>query len=294
VNSSLLRKHLIRVASALTTFLLLCACESNSKNVAAAPPPRTYPLDNPKPLPPDAGQPPPAPAFADVPLVDSRLPEETWFADAYNRVGKPRIAVLVNRTLDGDLIPVEPAPADQSAPPQSPPPNTQYLQPGQYEDAQLQTLDYEEMESLLTQWIGSRGQVTVLAPEFVRSHLSDQQLKDLQSGKASSLSDLGQSTQADILIQVQAHPTRRLGQLVILLVGQAVNIHGGESISQASVEMPMPLDRPEEENFTRFIARKLIHGMVDTWSSAPPEQSSTPQAPPQTPAPLTPAPSTKP
>src|SRR5208282_11580 len=97
---------------------------------------------------------------------------------------------------------------------------TTYLQPGQYDDADLQALDYSEMESLLTDWLSCGGKVTLISPSLIRSHMSDQQVKDLQAGKAEGLHDLAETTGADVLIQIQAHPTRREGQLVVLLVAE--------------------------------------------------------------------------
>jgi hypothetical protein len=276
--------------------------------VQAAPPPRTYSLDTPKPLPDQSADEPPPPAFNDPPLIDQQLPEEAWFVDAYNHVGRPRIAVFVNRTLDGGLIQSQDIPISSvdtvqhttggvsvqhsegggysdiyggggehqrdsfssNGPAEYHETTTVYLHPGQYDDADLQGLDYQEMESLLTDWMGCSGHVALIAPDFVRSKLNDQQLGDLQAGKANGLNDVAQATQADILVQFQAHPVRRGGGIVVLLVGEAVNVRDGESISHASVEMPTPIDRYELNNFTRFLARKLIHGMVQTWSSAPP------------------------
>jgi hypothetical protein len=269
------------------------------------PPPSAavYPADIPKPLPQPEAEPPP-PAFDDPPLVDQKLPEEAWFLGTYNQVGRPRIALFVNRTLDGDLIGDSGEPiittttvqgsngavdvqhsdgsgysgyysssntnnSDQfksNGPAEYHQSTTVYLHQGQYDDASLAALDYSEMESLLSDWIGCDGQVTLIAPGFIRAHLTDQQVQDLQSGKGSSLDDLSKDTGADVLIQVQAHPVRRSDQVVVLLVAEAINIRGGELLGHASVEMPTPVDRFALNNYTRFLARKLIHEMTNTWS----------------------------
>src|SRR5688572_9031549 len=47
-----------------------------------------------------------APGYYDAPLVNQRPPEQQAFVNAYQRVGRPRIAVFVNRTLEGDILPV--------------------------------------------------------------------------------------------------------------------------------------------------------------------------------------------
>src|SRR5690606_10223713 len=43
--------------------------------------------------------------FDDVPIISQRPPEQRAFVDAYNAVGRPRITLFVNRTLEGHLIP---------------------------------------------------------------------------------------------------------------------------------------------------------------------------------------------
>lgn len=294
-----------------------------------------YPADYPKPMPDQsASAQPPAPAFDDPPLVDQRLPEEAWFISSYNKVGRPKIAVFVNRTLDGNVVAGQSVPVSSTdtirrstggvefsqsqhsgssdyysrqhqgtsesfksnGPAEYHETNTTFLRPGQYDEADLQALDYSEIESQMTDWLHASGQVTLISPDFIRSKLSDSQVKDLQSGKANGLNDLGQATQADVLVQTQAHPTRREGQLVVLLIAEAVNVRGGESLAQASVEMPTPIDRYKLNNYTRFLARKLMHDMVGTWNGTPaagqPAASPEPASPPPSapvPAPVVPA-----
>jgi hypothetical protein len=254
-------------------------------------------------MPQDASEPPP-PAYDDPPLVDQQLPEEAWFVGTYNKVGRPRIAVFVNRSLDGNLIgdsgqPIITTSTVQSSnaavdvqhsdssgyadwysynhahdsdqfkttgPAQYNQSTTVYLHPGQYDDASLASLDYSEMESLLSDWIQCDGQVTLISPGFIRSKLTDQQVQDLQNGKGAALDDLSKDTGADVLIQVQAHPVRRNDQVVVLLVAEAINIRGGEQLAHGSVEMPTPVDRYALNNYTRFLARKIIHEMTNTWS----------------------------
>jgi hypothetical protein len=288
-----------------------------------------YPADAVKPLPQDSQEPPP-PAFDDPPLVDQQLPEESWFVSAYNGVGRPRIAIFVNRTLDGAVIGegAQPVARTETVRTATTGVDVQssgavvsgnyysaqgvgasdsfktngageyhettsvYLQPGQYDDASLSALDYTEIESLLSGWMQAGGQVTLISPDYLRSHLSADQLSDLQAGKASGLDQVGKSTGADVLIQVQAHPAKRGDQFIVLLVGEAINVQGGELLANASVEMPTPVDRASLNNYTRFLTRKLMHGMVGTWTSAPPPA----QAPQAAPPPVQPAapPSTRP
>jgi hypothetical protein len=282
-----------------------------------------YPSDIPKPLPDPSAQEPPPPAFDDPPLVDQRLPEEAWFVSTYNRVGRPRIAVFVNRTLDGQIVGEENTPTYTSetvrtattgvdvqssqgsgsgsyyysqnqqssgqfksnGPGEYHETTSVYLQPGQYDDAALRSLDYVEMESLITDWMRAEGQVTLISPGFVRGHLSNDQINDLQNGKASALDELVKATGADVFVQIEARPVKRGDQLMVLLVAEAINVRGGEILAQASVEMPTPVDRYALNNYTRFLARKLMHEMANTWTAAPvpaPAGAPAPQTPPAT------------
>src|SRR5437868_7387822 len=45
----------------------------------------------------------PAPPFEDAPIISQAIPEQTAFVDVYNRVGRPRIAVIADpATAQGD------------------------------------------------------------------------------------------------------------------------------------------------------------------------------------------------
>jgi hypothetical protein len=286
---------------------LLIGCQSQSSGPGQAPPAPVYPVGAIKPMPPQEPE-PPGPEYNDAPIVEQPLPEEAWFVGTYNHVGRPRIAVFVNRSLDGSLIgdsgePVVTEETSQGAtgsvniqhndaseyygywygahghssdqfsttgPAEYHETTTVYLHPGQYDAASMAQLDYEEMESLLSEWIGCNGQVTLVSPGFIRSHLSDQDVAALQAGKSSGLEALSKGTNADVLIQITAHPVERQGQVVVLLVAEAINVRGGESLAHASVEMPTPVDRYTLNNYTRFLARKVIHDMTNTWEAAGP------------------------
>ncbi len=62
--------------------------------------------DEVKPMPPIAQGPVEPQTYNDEPLLVQRPPEQRAFVDAYNRVGHPRIAIFVNRTLNGQVVPV--------------------------------------------------------------------------------------------------------------------------------------------------------------------------------------------
>jgi hypothetical protein len=214
------------------------------------------------------------------------VPEQAWFVNAYNQVGRPRIAVFVNRTLEGGVV----LPTPNNAP------NPAYLQPGEYDEAMLKDLDYRQLERLLTDWLRCDGKVTMLSPTAVREHLTDQQVRDLQQGRPGVATQAAMASGADILVQVSARPVRRYtpggpAGVAMLMVAEALNVKGGESLSDATVEVPLPVDKVVLNDYTRFIARKLMHGMIGTWSGTP---DANPPAPPAASPNVAPAPTTPP
>jgi hypothetical protein len=286
----------------------------------------------PLPGPPDGGTQLPPPVFDDQPLVSQRLPEERAFVSAYEQVGRPRILIFVNRTLEGQSVPVnadEPIATvehkaqtsgavtvdsqhssatygywydshhDNNSHFQSTGPaeftesTSVYLHPGEYDEAAAKSLDYEALENVLTDWLSAGGKVAIVSPTMARQRLTDEQVKDLQSNRPRMLGEVARELDADILIQVQAHPTRQTDQgLEIRLIAEAINVRGGESIARALVDVPPPLDKPKINKYTRFLARKLMDGMVGSWESfagrpegAPPAPSPAPATQPAPPAP---------
>ena len=233
------------------------------------------PLPPPTP-PPDANRPP----FIDEPLVDQAPPEQPEFIDQYRKVGSPRITLFVNRTLEGYLVSVN---SD------GPVTREPYLHPGQYDEVDAKSLDYEAIENIMTDWVACQGQVTVISPTLARQRLSDQQARDLQSGRPQMLSEIAQQLGADVLIQVQAHPTRQTPQgLEVRLVAEAMNTKGGQSLARATVDMEPPLTKTQINRYTRWLARKLMKDMTYTWSAPPPPEMRAADAqvtPPPAPAP---------
>src|SRR6184192_3764249 len=143
----------------------------------------------------------PAP-FHDEPLLIDTPPEAKAFVDTYKQVGKPRIVVFVNRGLDGQILPVTDPGKYHTA-------REIYLQPGQYDEARAMQIDYEMLEMLLADWMSADNQVTIISPQTVHRQLTEQEQRDLQAGKPAALGELGKRLDADVLIQVQAKPTRQ-------------------------------------------------------------------------------------
>jgi hypothetical protein len=270
-------KVLLSILLIFSAAAVLPACRDNSPEVqrvsVPAPGRDTWrsEYDRPKPLPGQdrdagaagAGAGGAAP-FPDEPLVIDIPAEAQAFVEVYKQVGKPRIVVFVNRGLDGQILPVTDPGRDRYV-------RETYLRPGEYDEVSAKSIDYEMMELLLADWMSADNKVTIVSPRTVRRQLSDQELKDLQEGKPQALGDVGRRLDADVLIQVQAKPTRQsAGGLEVRVIAEAINIKGGESLARAAVDVQPPLDKVQTNKYTRFLARKLMDGMPATWSAPPP------------------------
>jgi hypothetical protein len=252
--------------------------------------------------------------YEDEPLVNQRPPEQQRFVQLYNQVGRPRIVVFVNRTMEGDVVQsseTQPIWTMQSEThnangPVSGSKTDVYVKPGTYDEINARALDYEAIENIMTDWIAANGQVVVTSPTLARQRLSDQTIKEMQSGRPQVLAEVAQQLNADILIQVAARPTRQTPEGVeVRLVAEAMNIKGGQSLGRAVVDMSPPLEKTQINRYTRYLARKLMDDMTQTWMAPPPPQFTRPaaaaptppapqQAPAPAPAPVAPAPAPAP
>ncbi len=224
-------------------------------------------VDHIKPLPPDARlydrDLPPEPPFDDPPLVNQKTPEQAKFEEGYRVVGRPRITVFVNRTIEGA--------ADAG-----------YLAPGHYDEAQAKSLDYQALENELTDVLACQGSVEIMSPSTARQKVSDEQIKDLQSDKPRVFLDVAQQLETDIVIRVSAHPTKQTRNgLEFRLVGEALNVKGGQQIARAVVDVPPPLDKFALNRSTRFMARKMMMDMTQAWSTGEAPHTTAPEKPAQ-------------
>jgi hypothetical protein len=202
--------------------------------------------DGMKPLPAEQIQPETYPPFYDAPLISQQPPEQPAFVDAYRQVGAPRILLVVNRTLDGNPVPVDP--------------NDQVISSaqnaGQFDEASTRSIDYQAIESIMTEWLACNGQVTIISPTMARQQ--------------------NQQVGAEIMVQVQARPTRQTQRgMEFRIIAEAINTKGGESIARAMVDVPPPLEKTQINVYTRFLTRKLMDGMLGAWSAPPPPTPTT-------------------
>jgi hypothetical protein len=178
------------------------------------------------------------PGYDDPPLVNQQLPEEPRFVQAYVAVGRPRIMIFVNHTLDGNLLPVNDA-------------------------ATLATI-----ETTLTDWMSAQGQTTIISPISARQKLTEPELADLQSGHPQMIGPIAGKLQADVLVQVECRPSKQADQpLLVTMIAQALNTKSGQQLAQASVQTSLPMDNPTVSRTTRIIARKLMDEMTNTWNA---------------------------
>ena len=243
----------------------------------------------------------PPPAFDDVPLVSQAVPETPAYVAAYDRVGKPRVAVFVNRTIEGQIIPVDerrtvagvqvtrdanaaldvqssgasrgwygqhrsdsfktqgPARLRETA--------EVYLAPGEYDDVQAGSIDYQAIELALADTLGANGKVTLVSPTMARQRLTDDEVKDLQSGRPTMLREIAEKLDADVLVQVQARPTKQTADgLEVRILVEAINTRSGESVARAFVDVPPPLEKTTINRYARFLARKTMAGLANAWT----------------------------
>ena len=254
----------------------LCACRDNSPAVAPAIPPEvgrdTYrkEADYPKPLPDSAAIRPVAPGAMVRPPAennDATTVDRASFVEMYRKVNRPRIAVFVNRDLNGQIVAVAGAERDAE------------MAKAGVGDAR--GLDLGAMESTLAKAVSSGGEVTVISPAEVREKLSEQDAADLEQGKASALNALGQAVGAHVLIQVQPRPIRQSpAGAEVRVWAEAMNVRDGSVLATANVDIAPPLNQAQVNKSTQALAQKLLDEVAATWSRPiPAGQANKPLAP---------------
>ena len=244
---------------AVLLLAVLAGCGSHD-NTPAPPPARVPGRDEvrasddarfAKPLPDQNHEELPAPPFNDAPLVSQQAPETPRFVEAYHKVGSPRLLVWV---------------AHES-------------QAG-YDEVAARSIDYAAMQTILTDWFSSGGGVSVISNQAARQALGAT-AQALDSGQNVSGKEVADRTRADVLISVHAQATRQsAGGPEVRLVAEASNLSGGESIGRAVVDVPPPLDKPQLNTYTRYLARKLMKDMTGSWTAFPVRPAPVPASQP--------------
>jgi hypothetical protein len=249
------------VRNALITGLLLTALAGCASDDGPAPSPARVPgpaernmtqgIAISKPLPEPSSEETPAPPFNDAPLVSQEAPETPRFVDTYSRVGHPRILVWVMHGAGAN-----------------------------YDEAAARAIDYSAMQNILADWLSSGGRVAMISPNLAEQTLTPQQAQSLNDGHMSDARAISDRVKADVLVLVRAQPTRQSSTgTTIRLVADASNLAGGESIGRAVVDVPPPLDKPQMNTYTRFLARKLMLDMSNVWAATAPGDAPAAPAP---------------
>jgi len=84
------------------------------------------------------------------------------------------------------------------------------------------TSDHTAIEDELADWLGCNGQVTLIAPAMARQRLGQEQIKDSRAA-----AQLAQQVDADVVIQVQAHPAGEQHAGTTRLLADAYNTEAG-------------------------------------------------------------------
>jgi hypothetical protein len=176
--------------------------------------------------------------YEDPPLVSQKPPEQRAFLEAYERVGRPRLMIMAMGP-DGSKA------ADH-----------------QYD---LGAIDYAAVETILSDWLSANGAVSLISPRVATVTPAEPTTRPTPSPESD----------ADILVRVQIHPGRSEVKEARLIT-EAVNTRGGDSLARAVVDVPAPLEKERLNEATRFVARKLMDEMTESWN----RMNAVPRTPP--------------
>ena len=200
----------------------------------------TYQHDERKPLPPSATQ-----AQRDgrtqsqqqqitdpvVAIPPGPPPVSQRYVDAYDRVGRPRMMVLVDRP---DALP-----------------------------RSLVAGDYDVLERVIRDTLSAHGQVLVVAPLTVREQIDQQQVDDINAGRADALADAGAKLRADVLVQVRAPPSGTGGDTQ--LTATARNTRDNQQLATAAAALGPSPQRRQIDFAGRLLGERLVDELAAAW-----------------------------
>lgn len=170
------------------------------------------------------------------------------YLESYDRVGRPRLLVLVDRT--------------------DPPPRS--IVPG----------DYDTLERVVREALAAEGQVAVV-PGSAARQLNDQQRKAVSAGDTKALADAGEQLHADVVVQVRVGPTSPEREET-QITATARNARDGQQIATAAASLPPPPQRRQIDFAGRLLAERLVDELAGAWenlSRIPPADAATKPAP---------------
>jgi hypothetical protein len=155
------------------------------------------------------------------------------YLESYDRVGRPRLLVLADRTD----------------------PSSRSIVPG----------DYDTLERVIRDALAAEGQVAIV-PSTATRVLTDQQLKSVQAGDTKALADVGNQLHADVIILVQVAPTaaeREERQIT----ATARNARDAQQIAKAASSIPPPPQRRQLDFAGRLLAERLVDELAGAWEN---------------------------
>lgn len=241
------------LAMGLSTAVAVCA------GCRTPPPPRvqipvnsggndytTYQHDAVKPLPPSAKQPEqesPQQGRAPQPPIQAPAVSQAYL-ESYDRVGRPRLLVLVDRAN----------------------PPARSIVPG----------DYETLERVVRDALAAEGQVAIVPPSAARQ-LNEQQLRGVASGDVKAIADAGNLLHADVVVQVRVAPSSAEREET-QITATARNARDGQQIATAAAPIPPPPQRRQIDFAGRLLGERLVDELAGAWdnlSRIPPDAAAT-------------------
>lgn len=228
---------------------MICGCSDRNPpppQVPVPPPVGTEPpgareVEPAKPLPA-----PTVPTAAPAP-VEQGIPEAGAFVELWTRMGRPRIAVVVDAPQEGKLSPADGAATSTASPRDV---SAMYLDPAGDGKNVVKAMDFRMLESDLSEWIRCGGQVTVVNAEA--------------------------ASQADIIIRAQVRPpdVSPKGATTVVLC-ETSNVSGAEILTQTSADVSLPISKTQTRDLARFLAKRSMDGMMSAWMKRglPPSQT---------------------
>ena len=211
----------------------------------------TYRHDPVKPLPPSATQSaqesPQSSGYAAPSTLQPPAVSQAYL-DAYDRVGRPRLLVLVERA---------------SQTPRS-------IVPG----------DYDTLERVIRDALAADGQVAMVPPAAARQ-LNQQQLTGVFAGDAKAIADAGDLLHADVIMQVRVSPGASVREET-QITATARNARDAQQIATAAASIPPPPQRRQIDFAGRLLAERVVDELAAAWdnlSRIPPAGAATQPAP---------------
>ena len=209
----------------------------------------TYHHDPTKPMPPSATQsnadsPGSAPIRTGPPTPTQAPAVSQAYLESYDRVGRPRLLVLVDR-------------GDSSA---------RSIVPG----------DLDTLEHVVRDALAADGQVAVV-PTSATRQLNDQLVKGVAAGDNKALADAGSQLKADVIITIRVAPGAAEREET-QLTATARNARDGAQIAKAASAIPPPPQRRQIDFAGRLLAERLVDELAGAWenlSRIPPTPATT-------------------